>query len=778
MKKIYSFILLLFIVFETSAQTPQFWNFNTTGGANAFPFGTTTSRKVQWRFPANSLGSVTAGNNITVVYFFTGNANTVTFPLINISLKQGVPQFSGGGLYETGMTPVYSGTNVVKTGVTNGWMSFTLTTPFTYDPAQVLLIEVEHNNTGAIGPTVHQSSPVGPGFGRLYGNYPNANYAGADQTVAHFGIDVVPNTPCSGNPATHTLLPASFTTCPSYTNPAVTMHTFYPFGGLQYSWQEATQSPVGPYTTVPGATLPAMPVPALGVTTWYQAVVTCTNPGGGSTTLSPVSFVVGGPTSSVVPYHEGFEGIQIANKLPNCSWLASSLGIQNLTSLTAGSGNRLPRTDNGFASFNNATAGTSSYYTNPIQLDAGLTYSAGLWYATEYFGYSNWTNLTILVGPNQSPTGMVPVASVGPAVSGPYKALGGTFTVPSTGQYYVAIRATSSAGSAQFLSFDDLSVTIPCTPASGNSPTVSLSASANTICVGEPVNLNATGATSYSWNNGATGSNISWSPTSNTTAIVTGINAITGCTATQSQYIVVNQTPTVHVVANKTEICPGESAVLTAYGANNYAWSNGGNSNQISVAPTLSSVYTAIGTNILGCASNYSIAIAVKTQPLVTALSLSNPEICAGESVALTANGAASYMWYSSSSSVLYQGSTVNIPLQLTTTFTVVGTGTNSCKGNTTVSQIVEACTGISANQLQTGAVKVFPNPTNGVFTIEMPNAQMNSVELLDISGRLISTTTIGDSKTDIDLSSLASGIYYARIQSDKGSEIVKIIKN
>src|SRR5690606_5644548 len=213
-------------------------------------------------------------------------------------------------------------------------------------------------------------------------------------------------------------------------------------------------------------------------------------------------------------------GIGLANRLPNCSWAASNMGDRNQTNVSSGSGNRVPRSGTSFASFDNSSSGTSYYYTNPIQMEPGITYSAALWYATEYFGYSNWSSLEILVGPNQSPTGLVPVAQVAPAISGPYRLLDGLFTVRSSGQYYVAIKAVSTSGSAQYLSWDDLSITIPCTPSSGNNPTVTASASAYTICSGQALNLTAVGADIHVWNNGVTGDNIVDNPTQNPTNYV------------------------------------------------------------------------------------------------------------------------------------------------------------------------------------------------------------------------------------------------------------------
>src|SRR5207253_453158 len=97
-------------------------------------------------------------------------------------------------------------------------------------------------------------------------------------------------------------------------------------------------------------------------------------------------------------------------------------------------------------------------------LNPGITYSASLWYQTDFTGAMNWTDLSILIGTSQSSTGLVPVASTnGPAVSVIYKQLSNTFTVASPGLYYTAVRATASAGPALYLSWDDLKISIPCT---------------------------------------------------------------------------------------------------------------------------------------------------------------------------------------------------------------------------------------------------------------------------------------------------------------------------
>jgi len=537
---------------------------------------------------------------------------------------------------------------------------------------------------------------------------------------------------------------------------------------------------VGPYFPVPNYTLSTAPIPTLNVTTWYQLVATCTNIStNNTTTLTGTQIVVAGQTSSVVPYVEDFENIQLNNRLPNCSWSASSLGNMNQSSTSSGSGNRVPHSGQKFASFNNSSPGTSYYYTNPIQMNAGVTYSAALYYATEYFGYNNWTNLSILVGTSQSPTGLVPIASVGPAISGPYRLLDGTFTVPTAGQYYIAIKATSTSGSAQYLSWDDLSVTIPCTPASNNSPTVTLAASTNTICQGEQIQLTASGADTFLWYDGSTASTLAATPLTTTILTVAGTNTLTNCVTMNNNLIVVNPSPTVIAVADKYQLCPGQTAYLNAFGADNYIWQGNGPGNVITIKPTSSTNYTVQGSNNFGCAMEAVVSITVMPQPTISASSQTPNESCVGDMVTLNSAGnSQSATWYSSTNPLVLQGLSVNVILQQSATYTVIGMGANSCTNQATVTQIVNTCVGLAQLQAGSDLVRLFPNPTNGILQFELGETGQKTIEIFDVSGRIVLSRVTTEATLTLDISTLASGVYNTTVKSENSTFSSRLIKN
>ncbi len=595
--------------------------------------------------------------------------------------------------------------------------------------------------------------------------------------VEDYNVNIISNTPCAGTPVSNTVVPATYSTCPILLNPNLSLSTSYTVGGITYQWQSSTVSPVGPYTPIANSTLQVAPVPTLNTTTWYQAVITCTN-SAASFTTGASQFFVAGTTTNSVPYFEGFESIQGPNRLPNCSWAASNLNSATQTYTAANTNNRLPRTGSDFAAFQNVPTGTNYFYSNGIQLEPGITYSANLWYQTEYFGFTNWTNLSLLFGANQTPTGLTQIAAASPAVSGPYKALGGTFTVATSGLYYLAIRATSSAGNAIYLSWDDLSVTIPCTPESGNTPTLTLGVGSSTVCAGSQVNLNASGAAQYSWNTGNQGPSVNTFPAQTTTYIVVGTNTVTSCSASQSVIVYVNPSPNIIAIASSASICPGETAYLTGIGATTYAWSNGSTGNVISVSPTSSTTYSLIASNAAGCASSATVQVAVKAAPVIIANSGTTGNACAGDNVQLTAGGGATYQWLSSSSANLLNGSPINVRLTTSTTFTVIGTGANGCSAKAVVTQNVDACTGVSEAQALLAGVRVYPNPTNGVFTVELKAGSLTSVVISDITGRKVLEASGNTSSAEVDLTELANGVYYAAVASENGTAVVRIVKN
>jgi hypothetical protein len=71
--------------------------------------------------------------------------------------------------------------------------------------------------------------------------------------------------------------------------------------------------------------------------------------------------------------------------------------------------------------------------------------------------------------------------------------------------------------------------------------------------------------------------------------------------------------------------------------------------------------------------------------------------------------------------------------------------------------------------------VSVYPNPSNGNFTINVYKEYNMSV--YDITGRVICTKLINDGASSIDLSKHNSGIYFVRLTNDNESKVIRVVK-
>ena len=202
---------------------------------------------------------------------------------------------------------------------------------------------------------------------------------------------------------------------------------------------------------------------------------------------------------------------------------------------------------------------------------------------------------------------------------------GGTFTIiPSgtgvsfysiSGGSYVVSPSSNSSYTLTGTSAQGCTNTAVSTVSVQTSLTVSIAGS-NSVCIGTPINLTANGAATYTWSTGSTSYTIAPSPTSNTTYTVTGASGT--CSSTAVKSITVNPTPTVSAVTSTSLLCTGNSATLTASGANTYNWLPGSvTGSAITINPTSNTTYTVTGTNTFGC---IDVSIITQSVSLCTAI--------------------------------------------------------------------------------------------------------------------------------------------------------------
>jgi len=129
------------------------------------------------------------------------------------------------------------------------------------------------------------------------------------------------------------------------------------------------------------------------------------------------------------------------------------------------------------------------------------------------------------------------------------------------------------------------------------------------ICQGDQITLTATGADTYVWNTGATSPNIIVSPLITATYTVTGTDSW-GCEGTDDVTVTVSAPPTVTAVPS--DICKGETALLTATGALTYTWQPGNLiGDSVLVSPLATITFTVTGTDANGCENSSTVVVTV-----------------------------------------------------------------------------------------------------------------------------------------------------------------------
>lgn len=234
---------------------------------------------------------------------------------------------------------------------------------------------------------------------------------------------------------------------------------------------------------------------------------------------------------------------------------------------------------------------------------------------------------------------------------------------------------------------------------------ITLTVNSSTICSGNSTTLTANSSVSnYTWSTGATTNSIIVSPSTSTMYVVT-TNSSNICFAKQPAFVTVNITPTITVPNGGICPTPG-SYTFTPSGASSYTYSSGSNT----VAPTVTTIYTVVGSSTAGCISS-AVTPTVYVGNSVTLAIVSPTGICTGSSATLIGTGAASYSWSTSS--------TINpivVSPTVSTTYGVLGT--------------VGTCTNFVSTLLM-----VNPNPTVSVVATKTLYCAGSPASTLTASG-------------------------------------------
>lgn len=298
-----------------------------------------------------------------------------------------------------------------------------------------------------------------------------------------------------------------------------------------------------------------------------------------------------------------------------------------------------------------------------------------------------------------------------------------------------------------------------------NSVFPSVVVNSQTVCYGYATNLIASGATTYSWNTGATSNAITVGPSTNTVYTVTGTQL--GCSTSANASVTVEYSPNLDVVTN-TSTCIGSPINLIALGASSFTWVPVGTGSQVTVNPSATTIYTLIGASPNGCLSQQAITVVVKPLPVISVSPAFINTVCSGEEITLIGSGAVTYTWFPDQTT----GAFFSIKPSISTTYTLAVRGANGCKNEATVSVVVDPCTGLVNINSEQDAPRIYPNPSAGDFTIE--STVHSEIEIYNLLGSCIFRSVNENGKVQFRISE--KGIFFVKITKHERSKILKLI--
>ena len=295
----------------------------------------------------------------------------------------------------------------------------------------------------------------------------------------------------------------------------------------------------------------------------------------------------------------------------------------------------------------------------------------------------------------------------------------------------------------------------------------------------ESTTLTASGADSYSWSTGASSDAITVSPATTTTYSVTGTTD--GCTSAPAS---------VNVTVGP---CIPAQGVETVTACESYTWHG-----QTYYESTDTVTHTVIGGATTGCDSIVTLHLIIHhaQHTATTASECSSYTWSSGDGQTYTQSG--TYLHNHTDANGCTQVDTLHLTIHepQSSEFTIATedscydwNGTEYCENgdftqtltdqfgcDSTVTLHLTLRVGITQYDEQYN-ISIYPNPTTSILYIES-DAQIGQIHLYNTFGQKIKSIRVDGTKGSLDLSDLATGAYYLRVETDKGVVIKKVIRN
>lgn len=224
-------------------------------------------------------------------------------------------------------------------------------------------------------------------------------------------------------------------------------------------------------------------------------------------------------------------------------------------------------------------------------------------------------------------------------------------------------------------------------------------------------------------------------------------------------------------------ICEGDSIILDAGNpdAASYLWSGYNNTEQ-TYTVTEEGTYVVMVTDTSGCVGVGATTVGVNAAPSNVQEDLSIVQN--GMTAIFTLSNTAFddvYNWDLGDGTLINNGpASISHVYSDNGVYEVKVVISNDC-GEVTLTDNVNTST-VNVDEFDLGSIRIYPNPTQSDFTIDLGEENSAEVQIRDVSGKLVANLNAISGKSTVSISGWEKGVYFVNVQSKDSISIHKIV--
>ena len=223
-------------------------------------------------------------------------------------------------------------------------------------------------------------------------------------------------------------------------------------------------------------------------------------------------------------------------------------------------------------------------------------------------------------------------------------------------------------------------------------------------------------------------------------------------------------------------ICSGESVTLTASGTSSAMYNFKSSGSSVQNTASNSYMTTPSSTLTMTVEGSYNTCPILSNTETVTLVTIDSSASKLTDSTGTATMAGASYQWIDCGTGMAVPGATSQTFLAPVSGNYQVAVSLAGCSDTSSCYSFIVPVTSISENSIP--SLQVYPSPAVSELTVSTDGVIITEISILDLNGKIIYSLSPQNTLSNIDVSTLNSGVYILKVESDKGSDTKRFIKH